>query len=84
MATREVLDKLVDSEYQLLPGMYTTWGARWLAGWLGRSLARSVGRSVGRLLSRLLERTVSALTLFASSLQPDSGRPFPAMRGGDT
>jgi hypothetical protein len=80
MATREVLDKLVDSEYQLLPGMYTTWGARWLAGWLGRSL----GRSVGRLLSRLLERTVSALTLFASSLQPDSGRPFPAMRGGDT
>jgi hypothetical protein len=80
MATREVLDKLVDSEYQLLPGMYTTWGARWLA----RSLARSVGRSVGRLLSRLLERTVSALTLFASSLQPDSGRPFPAMRGGDT
>ncbi len=80
MATREVLDKLVDSEYQLLPGMYTTWGARWLA----RSLARSLGRSVGRLLSRLLERTVSALTLFASSLQPDSGRPFPAMRGGDT
>lgn len=76
MATREVLDKLVDSEYQLLPGMYTTWGARWLAG--------SVARSVGRLLSRLLERTVSALTLFASSLQPDSGRPFPAMRGGDT
>lgn len=76
MATREVLDKLVDSEYQLLPGMYTTWGARWLAGWLGRS--------VGRLLSRLLERTVSALTLFPSSLQPDSGRPFPAMRGGDT
>lgn len=80
MATREVLDKLVDSEYQLLPGMYTTWGARWLA----RSLTRSLGRSVGRLLSRLLERTVSALTLFASSLQPDSGRPFPAMRGGDT
>ena len=80
MATREVLDKLVDSEYQLLPGMYTTWGARWLA----RSLARSLGRSVGRLLSRLVERTVSALTLFASSLQPDSGRPFPAMRGGDT
>jgi hypothetical protein len=80
MATREVLDKLVDSEYQLLPGMYTTWGARWLAGWL----ARSVARSLGRLLSRLLERTVSALTLFASSLQPDSGRPFPAMRGGDT
>lgn len=80
MATREVLDKLVDSEYQLLPGMYTTWGARWLA----RSLARSVARSLGRLLSRLLERTVSALTLFPSSLQPDSGRPFPAMRGGDT
>jgi len=80
MATREVLDKLVDSEYQLLPGMYTTWGARWLA----RSLTRSLGRSVGRLLSRLVERTVSALTLFASSLQPDSGRPFPAMRGGDT
>jgi hypothetical protein len=79
MATREVLDKLVDSEYQLLPGMYTTWGCP-LAGWL----ARSVARSLGRLLSRLLERTVSALTLFASSLQPDSGRPFPAMRGGDT
>ena len=76
MATREVLDKLVDSEYQLLPGMYTTWGARWLARWLAGSL--------GRLLSRLVERTVSALTLFASSLQPDSGRPFPAMRGGDT
>ncbi len=53
---------------------------------IGRSVDRSVeiGRSVGRLLSRLLERTVSALTLFASSLQPDSGRPFPAMRGGDT
>ena len=55
MATREVLDKLVDSEYQLLPGMYTTWGARWLAGWLARSVGRSVDcyRDFSNALSRL-------------------------------